>query len=76
MDQRPKDYPKASDLVNSLMEDVRLVFGAMFDERAKQLKEKFHVTVRRHRHEQERFGKKWKREREAQAPRPSRHWTA
>lgn len=64
MDQRPHGYPKAGDLVNRLLDDARVVFSTASDDDLKWLKEKFHVTVRRHRHDQERFGKKWKRFRE------------
>lgn len=64
MDQRPKDYPKASDLVRDLLADVREVAKAISEDDLKLLKEKFHLSVRHHRHEQQRFGKKWKRSRE------------
>ena len=60
-DQRPNGYPKTSDLVASLLEDVQTVFSRATPDDLKWLKEKFHKSVRRHRHEQERFGKKWKR---------------
>lgn len=63
-DQRPAEYPKASDLVSHLLDDVRTIFGTMSNDDLKWLKDKFHTTVRRHRHDQERFGKKWKRSRE------------
>ena len=64
-DQRPMGYPKATDLVQSLLDDVDAVLGtfAISDDDMKSLRDKFHITVRRHRHEQERFGKKWKRAR-------------
>lgn len=78
MDQRPNGYPKASDLVNKLIEDVQAVLGQLPGEYMKQLKDKFHVTARLHRHEQERFGKKWKRSRAALKAgeiRPSKFWS-
>lgn len=76
MDQRPTEYPKASDLVTALIEDVQVVLGtlAVSDDDMKQIKDRFHTSVRRHRHEQERFGKKWKRGRENLKAGKSRHW--
>lgn len=76
MDQRPKEYPKASDLVNRLIEDVQGVLGsrAIPHEDMKLLKDKFHISVRLHRHEQERFGKRWKRDRESLKAGKSRFW--
>lgn len=73
MDQRPNAYPKPSDLVNRLIEDIQAVLGALAisPEDMKVMKDKFHVSVRLHRHEQERFGKKWKR---TKTPGVSRFW--
>lgn len=77
-DQRPKGYPKASDLVNKLIEDVQIVLGPLPDDDMRRLKDNLHVSVRLHRHEQERFGKKWKQGRsgpKAGGPQPSKFWS-
>lgn len=58
----PQSHPKASDLVDRLLLDVRAVVGERLRETdAKELSERFHISARAHRHAIERFGKKWKK---------------
>lgn len=58
----PSTAPKASDLVDRLMADVRAVLGERFtDGDVKALSGRFHTTARAHRHAIERFGKRWKK---------------
>lgn len=58
----PRTAPKASDLVNRLLDDAQAVLGDRLTEAdAKALRERFHTAARAHRHAIERFGKKWKK---------------
>ncbi len=57
----PLSYPNASRLVDRLLADVHAVLGDIPEDRLKVLTNCFHITARWHRHEIERFGKKWKR---------------
>lgn len=58
----PRSAPKASDLVNRLLDDCRIVFGDRFiNSDIKPLRDRFHTTARAHRHAIEKFGKHWKK---------------
>jgi hypothetical protein len=58
----PSSAPKASDLVDRLLDDARAILGMrLTDSDAKALSDRFHTTARAHRHAIERFGKRWKK---------------
>jgi len=58
----PRSAPRASDLVDRLLDDTRAVLGERLTAAdVKALSDRFHTTARAHRHAIERFGKHWKK---------------